>query len=448
MTARLRLSHHTVGIIVILAACAVFAVIYSGIFREPFAAATHTVTADFERAPQLRSGDKVRIQGRVEGSVASITSLPGSAAVRVRMDVSQSAGPIFADAHARLAFGTLLGGLFYIDLDRGTAASGPLGASIISLRNTSVQVELEDVTSIFQSGALTGLQTLPGELATALSNPDAPASALHTLSAVAPSAAVALRALRGQQPGTDLPTVVDAAANTVRALDLSNDDLRTLVAGAATTLAVTGRRAAEIRAAIDAGPSVTYDMTSTFARLNRTLDLARGLVDRLKPAAPAVAPTLTELEPTLISTNTLLDHAMPIVQMLPGTFGTLGGASQQLVPLVDGVKPALTQVDRTILPYLWRKDPGTGKSTTVMIGGFAAGFGGIAAQQDANGHFIRFPASIGLSSLYVPCTSSIVDPTAARVLACDTFQQALSNYLSYLPELGPLQGILARKARR
>jgi hypothetical protein len=118
------------------------------------------------------------------------------------------------------------------------------------------------------------------------------------------------------------------------------------------------------------------------------------------------------------------------------------------VPLVDGVKPALAQVDQTILPYLWRKDPGTGKSTTVMIGGFAAGFGGIAAQQDSNGHFIRFPASIGLTSAYVPCTSSIIDPSAPRLLACDTFSQALGNYLNYLPKLGPLNGGSARRASR
>jgi hypothetical protein len=108
------------------------------------------------------------------------------------------------------------------------------------------------------------------------------------------------------------------------------------------------------------------------------------------------------------------------------------------VSLIEGVKPALSKVNDTVLPYLWHNDPGTGKSTTVMIGGFASGFGGIAGQQDSNGHFIRFPASIGLTSVYVPCTSSIVDPTAPRLLACDSFSKALQTYLNYLPKINGL----------
>ncbi len=72
-----------------------------------------------------------------------------------------------------------------------------------------------------------------------------------------------------------------------------------------------------------------------------------------------------------------------------------------------------------------------------MIGGTAAGFGGSAGQQDTNGHFVRFPASIGDSSVYLPCRTALTDPTKAQLVACEGIEDALQNYLSYLPSLLP-----------
>jgi hypothetical protein len=73
----------------------------------------------------------------------------------------------------------------------------------------------------------------------------------------------------------------------------------------------------------------------------------------------------------------------------------------------------------------------------VMIGGTAAGFGGgSSGQLDENGRFIRFPASIGASSVYLPCTSSLIGTNSTSLLKCDGFNTALANYLSYLPKFG------------
>lgn len=436
MSSRPTLTPSLLGKLAVVLFLGATAVIFSGAFRKPFEPDTRTVTANFERAPQLRAGDQVRLEGNVEGKVDSIEAGADARQVRVTMKVENDSGPIYANARARLGFKTLLGGVFYVDLDRGSEGAGPLGAKVIPLRNTSVQAEIEDVTDIFRDGSVTGLQALPGQLATGLSDAAGVKGTLRTLGDVAPDASKGLTALRGREPGRDLPEVVDAVASTVRALDTGNDEVRTLVAGAAQTVRVTGQRSQELRATLSALPSVTFDMTSTFARLDTTLDIARGLVGRLQPAADDVAPTLAALRPTLDATSRLLRDARPLTRTLPATLGTLGVASRQLVPLVDDLTPSLTRLDQTILPYLARKDPQTGKSTSVMIGGFAAGFGGSAGQQDGNGHFIRFPASIGASSAYIPCRSSFVDADAASLLACDTFNQTLANYLQYLPKTG------------
>ncbi|WP_372787860.1 MlaD family protein [Paraconexibacter sp.] len=442
-------STRTIGAITAILGLIVTAVIFSGVFRAPFAPGTRTVSANFERAPQLRTGSQVRLEGNVEGKVSAIEPGPTGREVRVEMKIENDAGPIYKDATARLGFKTLLGGVFYIDLQRGTAAAGPLADSVIPLRNTTVQSEIEDVTTAIRGDAVSGLRTLPGELATGLSDGDSARNAFGTLTEIAPNADRALNAVRGREAGDDLPQLIHAAGKTVAALDSDTDRMKTLVEGAALTLDTTNRRSAELAATLDAAPSATYDMTTTFARLDRTLGNARSLVRRLRPAAGDVAPTLARLRPTLVDTAGLLEDAQPLTRVLPATVRNLVEASSDLGPLVKDVGPALERVDKTILPYLHREDPGTGKSTTVMIGGFLAGFGaGSAGQKDANGQFIRFPASVGASSVYLPCKSSLTDPDAASLLACDRFSDALASYLNYLPKLGPTPQRTTKKGGR
>src|SRR5262249_35666058 len=103
-------------------------VVFSGIYRKPFEPASHRVTADFERAVQLHSGDEVRIDGHIDGKVAGVEPSPDGQSARVTMDVNDSAGPVYADATARLRFKTLLGASFYVDLDRGNESAGDLGS--------------------------------------------------------------------------------------------------------------------------------------------------------------------------------------------------------------------------------------------------------------------------------------------------------------------------------
>jgi ABC-type transporter Mla subunit MlaD len=438
MIARLeKLPARLVGMFALAGFTVITLLAFTGIFRKPFEPGSHTVTAMFDRAAQVYPGDEVRISGDIDGSVTKVTRSATANESEVTMKVDNSAGPIYADASAQTRIKTLLAGSFYIAIDRGTPGAGALGDKVIQRENTHTQVELEDVTDIFKEGALEGFKTLPTQTAAAFSDAPAIAGDLSTVDRIAPNAAVALDALRGQEKGTDLPRVVQATARAVKAIDTGNDDLRTLVSGAAATLQTTGNRAAEIRATIKASPSVAYDLTTTLHRLDHTLDVADGLFDRLGPAAPELAPALVALEPSLDNTRGLLNAAVPVLRQAPALLDALGSAARSAVPLVNGLRPALRKVDKTILPYFGAVDPETGHTTTVMIGGTAAGFGGAGGQEDANGHFIRFPASAGLSSpsVYLPCKSSLIDPDAGSLLKCDQFNDVVTNYLNYLPKL-------------
>lgn len=432
MSARARL----IGIAAIVGAAVLTVAIFAGVHRKPFEPATRKIVVDFERAGQLHGGDKVRLEGDIGGKVEKVQPAPTPEAARVTLAVEKGAGPIYADARARLRATTLLGGVFYVDLDRGTPGAGPLGDNVIPLTRTSVQTEIEDVTDVFRENAVAGLKTLPKELARALSDTRPPVDVLSTADEIASDAAKAVYALRGRQPGKDLPRLVHTTSRVVEALNTPTNDIHTVVAGAAATLRTTGRRAAELRQTLAAGPGTTTRLTRTLRRLDGTLDLARGLVGRLRGSAAQVAPTLKRLRPTLTLADQALRVNTPLLTALGDTTRAGGRLGSQLAPLLSAAVPALTRLDDTILPYLGRKDPIDGYSTTVMIGGFAAGFGGATTFQDQMGHFVRFPASLGgpnNPSLYIPCSSSLIDASSASQLACDSLNTALKTYLSYLP---------------
>ena len=406
-------------------------VVFSGIYRKPFEPASHKVTADFERATQLHSGDEVRIDGNIDGKVASVEPSPDGQSARVTMNVNDDAGPIYADATARLRFKTLLGASFYVDLNRGNESAGDLGGQVIPSEHTGVQTEIEDLTNSWRDGAGPGFQTLPHELAKAFSNPNALPDLLKYADQIAPEATRAVNAVRGLNQDQDLQDLVATAAKTADALDSNESDLHTLVSGAASTVEVTGNRSAEIQQTLHEGPGVTSDLTNTLARLNTTLDITSGLVNRLNPAADNVGPTLQKLRPTLVSTSGLLHDATPLVKLLQPTVSGLANAGGNGIPFVNGLIPSLNRTDNTILPYLWRKDPVTGKPTTTMIGSNLASFTDIASFMDTNGHFIRFPASGGDSSTYIPCTSKYINGGASALAACDDLNTAISEYLNY-----------------
>lgn len=434
---RLRSVSTTAGLGAALLAIVVFATVglYSGFFDDLFRGQGRTIRAEFHSTQQLRVGDEVRLDGREEGRVTKISPAAGGRAAVVQMDVGDGAGPIYDDARAELRWHNLLGGSFYVRIDRGSAGSGELRSGTIPPSRTSTQVELDDITSIFVPRVQQGTKTLLHEGGRALADPDGLANATSTLGHIAPNARDALKALRGSAQEDDLRELVRTASQTVSALDAPGDDLRRLVAGASATLQTTAARDDDLRSALAQGGGTADAIRTTLGRLVPTLENADRLLGKLQPVAARVAPTLRRLRPTLVRTDSVLGTARPLLRSLRPAVSALASASTLGDPLLQALQPSIDRLEKSIIPFLAAKDPETGKSTTVMIGGTAAGFGGAAGQQDRNGHFVRFPASVGLSSVYLPCRTAITDPSQAELLACESLQDALRNYLEYLPPL-------------
>ncbi|WP_320671859.1 MlaD family protein [Patulibacter defluvii] len=397
-----------------------------------------TIRVQLADAQQLRAGDKVRIQGVDVGRVERIERDRGARTATASLALDDDAGPIYGDASVAIRFRTLLGAAFFVDLDRGRATAGPLGSRGIPASRSSNQVELEQITSIVQGDARRGLQTLAGELATTFTDTDSPGRAVDALADVAPDVRRGIGALRGLEPGRDVPELVRNAERAMRALNQSSEQLRTLVAAGARTLETVAGRQADLRATLDRAPRTLADTDRTLVRLDGTLRTANPLLDELRVGAGDVAPTVRALRPTVVRADRLVHRAVPLVRALRPASTALAHTARDGVPLLNDLQPSVDRLDRTILPYLDEVDPETQHSTAQMIGPTFVGVGsGAAGQEDGNGRFIRFPLTTGNNFLYLPCQLMINDPSAKKLLECQSLEGLLNQVLSYDPTKPP-----------
>lgn len=432
-----------IGGAVIAAAAVMLTLDFMGVLAGLFERGpeTRTVRAVFTDAQQLHAGDPVRVDGVNVGKVNDITlDRTGGRAV-VTMEIVKDDVPLYADARADIRWRTVLGGAFAIRIERGTPSSQPLGDRVIPVMRTSTQTELEDVLTFNRRQARAGLQALPGGLAEALADPDAPAAALRRLADVAPTATRGLQAVRGTRPGRDLPELVEYADATVRALDTRDHAVERMVSGAAATLAVTAARRGDLAATFRRAPAALSTTDRTLRRLEQTLDVADPLLAELREPSGEVAGTVAKLRPTLVSADRLLRRAGPLVRALRPTAAALGEAAAAARPYLDDLRPSLRRLDEKILPYTLEVDPDTKHKLSEMIGPAFGHLGpSVAGQLDQNGHLIRFPATTGSSPLYsLPCQIYVNNPDSKRLLACKSMQEALNMVLSYNP-LGPTPG--------
>ncbi|HLI39404.1 MAG TPA: MlaD family protein [Streptosporangiaceae bacterium] len=107
---------------------------------------SYQVAADFTTANNLVPGDDVTISGVTVGRVASVQLVQGGA--RVHLQLREQYAPLYRDARAMIKIKNLLNES-YVELYRGTAASGPLpqGGTIPASR-TLTPVEVAQVLDV------------------------------------------------------------------------------------------------------------------------------------------------------------------------------------------------------------------------------------------------------------------------------------------------------------
>lgn len=422
---------HTRNGIIVLAI--LFAVLYfaysSG--NIPFLPKGGTVvTADFATAANVTPGKTpVRVAGVDVGKVEKVERLPGGRGVRIKMRIEDGKGVhLRKDATAHIYWRTLLGFAFYVQLDEGSDAQG-LGDKTIAMKDTTTQVELDQVLSSLTPPSRAGIQTLFKEFDKGFAGDDA-GKVVDAAGPAMKQVAPGLDALRGTKPG-DLTDTVRSASRLMGALARNEVQLGEVVSNADTTLGVTAARRADLDSILKQAPGALAQTRSTMVRLRGTLNTLDPVADQLRPgvrvlddASLALRPALRQLRPTLADTRPLLSDLRPALIRLKA-------ASRNGVPTLKALDPTLTRLKDDLLPKLDAKGT-SGLKLYEAIGPAIASVSSSASMWDAYGFTQRFQAVNGGGNTLqniVPCGLSV----APVKVDCSQLQAAIAPFLGLQP---------------
>lgn len=398
------------------------------------------VTADFKTIANVTPGKTpVRVAGVTVGTVEKTERLPAGRGVRVSMRVEDGKGvELHRDAQAHIYWRTLLGFSFYVQLDEG-ADPEPLGKTTIAMKDTTTQVELDQVVQALDKPSRKGLQTMFKEFDKGFG--DGPAG--RSLDALAPAmtqVAPGLQALRGTKPG-DLTDTVRQTSRLMGALAKNEVQLGQVVANANTTLGVTAARRSAIASTLQNGATTLDQTKATMVRLRGTLDQLDPRAEQLRPGVRELAPASKALRPALAELRPLLADARPTLQDLRPALTRLRGASRAGVPFIKAIDPTLNRTRDTIIPGLDARSKITERKLYEEIGPVAATVDSSAALFDAYGHVQRFQAVNGgpRSIAALPCSADLV---TGKGITCSDLGTVLGGFFGGPPP--PRAGAPAR----
>jgi virulence factor Mce-like protein len=187
---------------------------------------TYRVAAVFDTGTQLVAGDDVTISGLRVGRVDSVQPIQGGA--RALLLIHQRYSPLYGDARAMIKTKNLLGET-YIELNRGTAASGPMpDGGRIGRQNTLTPVEIDQVLSVLDQDTRQQLVALIDNLGESVSGrgQDLNSSA-GSLKLVAQSLETVARALADQNANLD--TLLTSLGKVLETLAAWHSELRQLI---------------------------------------------------------------------------------------------------------------------------------------------------------------------------------------------------------------------------
>lgn len=369
----------------------------------------------------LANSSKIKIGGVEVGRIDNIEREPDGSSVmkvRVRSDVPDLVG---SAPSANLRTATLLGGIVYIDLLPGGDRTQPW-RDPIPVERTQLPTELSQVVQTIQPDALKGLPATVNGLQGALNNGGV--QAIGDLGRYAPGAlgpgAGVINSLSGNNPGTDLPAVVNGLQKTTAVLHRQDGQIQSILADLHTTTSAFAASSKPTAQAIHELPSALDTARPGLARLSGTLD-------NLKATAGPARPTVQELDKLLQRLDPFLVHARPVVNDLRYALietrplvQALVPASQDLRTVFDGLDPTLDRVNGPIIGALedgFHPDSGNqaGRRHEPLsasniardnpapklrqeLGPFARGLGAASGYYDARAHGVSFSVNAGTES--------------------------------------------------
>jgi phospholipid/cholesterol/gamma-HCH transport system substrate-binding protein len=382
---------------------------------------TYTVTAQFENASQLVTGNNVNVAGAPVGSVKEI-SLSDDGQALVKMEISDSAyTPLPAGTHATIRSQSLSGiANRYVDLDLPTENTSQRISSggTISQADTTSEVDLDELFNTLDKPTVSHLQEVIRGFARAYQGVGAKANrGFYYLNPFLSTSRRVFGELNSDQ--ANLSGLVVDGASLMDTLDQKSPEISSLVANLNGMLGTIGSEQASLASAVGQLPGFMRQFNTTAVNLRAALDDVQPLVNASRPVARKLQPFAKRLRgfardavPTVKGLNGIINSPGdandlieltrlqdPLAQIGVGPIDRNGASRPGALPAsADSLRDSLTQLStlRAYSPEL------TGWFDDFGHSGFPDAFGGIGRISTTLNAF-----SVGAPSAGVPCNDVV-----------------------------------------
>ena len=280
---------------------------------------SYTVTAEFENASQLVTGNNVNLAGAPVGSISQI-SLSNNGQALVKMEISDPAyTPLPAGTHATVRSQSLSGiANRYVDLTLPTHPSGQTIASggEITPADTTSEVDLDQLFNTLNKPTVAHLQEVIRGFARAYTGVGPQANrGFYYLNPFLSTSRRVFSELNSDQANLE-GLVVDAAGLT-STLDQRAPQISSLVANLNGMLGTIGSQQTSLASAVAQLPDFMRQFNTTAVNLRAALDDVQPLINASRPVARKLQPFAKRL-------RGFATDAVPTIQGLNGVINAPG----------------------------------------------------------------------------------------------------------------------------
>jgi phospholipid/cholesterol/gamma-HCH transport system substrate-binding protein len=279
----------------------------------------YTVTAEFENASQLVTGNNVNVAGVPVGSVKEI-SLSNDGQALVKMEISDSAyTPLPVGTHAQIRSQSLSGiANRYVDLTLPTAnTTQKIGSGgTISQADTTSEVDLDQLFNTLDKPTVTHLQEVIRGFARSYDGVGAKANrGFYYLNPFLSTSRRVFGELNSDQ--ANLEGLVVDGASLMDTLDQKSPEISSLVANLNGMLGTIGSEQASLASAVGQLPDFMRQFNTTAVNLRAALDDVQPLINYTRPVARKLKPFTKRL-------RGFARDAVPTVKGLNGVINSPG----------------------------------------------------------------------------------------------------------------------------
>ena len=433
-----------------LAVVAVIVILLSG-------GSTYRVTAIFQDANQLVSGNLVEVAGNSVGTVGSIALTPNGQA-KLELDISSSQyQPLHQGTHAIVRVASLSGiANRYVDLylGPGTAPTIPSGG-VISTANTTNAVDLDELFNALNAQTRKGLQDVfQGSASQYAGRGQQTQLAWQYLNPAIATSSILFHELN--RDTSKFTRFVVNTSNLVTDLASRQSDLSGLVSHLSTTFSALASQQVALGQSIQRLPPFMRLANTTFVNLRNSLVDLTSLINASRPVAPKLQKLLVELRPLAVDSVPTIRNLANIISR-PGPNNDLIDLDHIAVPLAQAtvgqvrangaLRPGAFIVSSQAL-HQAVPELAVARPYAVDLTGWFEGYSHPGVY-DANGAASRIASVVGLGSVENgilnilgnnPLTNLLTNPTGRAAFAQSVLTSGQGDRCPGSMERGPTPG--------